>query len=86
MTEKTKKMDAINRIPNLFLKTHSWTFALPRMDGDSYDNKMSRIVIAKDPTEIHLLESQIQHVGNIERILLQSKFALDLSMLGAGKT
>jgi hypothetical protein len=47
---------------------------------------MSRIVIAKDPTEIHLLDSQTQHVGNIERILGRSKFALDLSMLGAGKT
>lgn len=35
---------------------------------------------------IHLLPTQVNHVSALKRILCRSWFALDLSMLGAGKT
>ena len=47
---------------------------------------MSRIVISKDPEPIVLLDSQKKHFEAITSILERHKFALDLSMLGAGKT
>jgi hypothetical protein len=48
--------------------------------------KKPKKVVLKEKKEIHLLPNQEEHVKNLTKILDKLPFALDFSMLGAGKT
>lgn len=49
-------------------------------------NDKKKIIKKKDPIPILLYPSQIKHKDHLEKILEKNPFALDLSMLGTGKT